>query len=75
MSNCPDLLDANKPLRELGIYTTVLYPKYPKKQLLNILGMALDNTAGLSWFCYVSLLKTANLHPPLNFFFPWWYVP
>ena len=48
MSNCPDLLDANKPLRELGIYTTVLHPKYPKKQLLNILGMALDNTAGLS---------------------------
>ena len=60
MSNCPDFLDANKPSRELGIYTTVLneifhiyiyiyiYPKYPKKQLLNILGMALDNTAGLS---------------------------
>ena len=24
MSNCPNVLDANKPSRELGIHTTVL---------------------------------------------------
>ena len=44
MSNCPNVLDANKPSRELGIHTTVLneifhiyiyiyiyIPKVPKK--------------------------------------------
>ena len=62
-------LDAYRALRELCIYTTVLNEfvqvyaqSTPKKQICNILWMALDRTAGLSWFFYVPLLKVKMLN-------------
>ena len=41
----------------------IYIPTVPKITTLD--WMALDNTAGLLWLFYLSLLKTINLHWPL----------